>query len=150
MRGRRPSRREGPVPGTASWVIPGRASNSARIPITGLPDPHSAMKAVGIPATPASTEKPAARSSCWSRAELSYSWYPTSASSQISMATWPSRSCRASMRERTEGPTSWATRALPQDGVPRVRDAAMKKVNTRDMSAPAKSRVGSEGRSRCR
>ena len=44
---------------TASWDTPGSASNSAMIPITGLPDPYSATKAVGIPATPAVTLNPA-------------------------------------------------------------------------------------------
>ena len=44
--------------GTASFPIPGRASNSARMPITGLPLPKVATKAVGIPATPRCTAKP--------------------------------------------------------------------------------------------
>lgn len=34
-----------------SCEIPGSASNSARIPIIGLPEPYSATKAVGISAT---------------------------------------------------------------------------------------------------
>jgi hypothetical protein len=45
--------------GTVAWLIPGSASYSARIPITGLPEPAVATKAVGMPATPRSTAKPA-------------------------------------------------------------------------------------------
>ncbi|MNC93473.1 hypothetical protein D3C83_101070 [compost metagenome] len=55
-------------------MMPGRASNSARMPITGLPLPAVATNAVGMPATPASTEKPAPFNSCWRRAELLVSW----------------------------------------------------------------------------
>ena len=57
--------------------------------MTGDPSPKLATKAVGIPATPASTSKPAFVSWAWSRPELSVSWYPTSARSQICWATVP-------------------------------------------------------------
>jgi hypothetical protein len=40
------------------------------MPITGLPLPAVATNAVGMPATPASTLKPAFVSSCWSSAVL--------------------------------------------------------------------------------
>ena len=60
--------------GAAVWLMPGRASNSARIPTTGPPEPHSATKAVGIPAIPASTSNPAAASCFCRRPELRSSW----------------------------------------------------------------------------
>ena len=49
--------------GTAAWDMPGRASYSPRIPIAGFPEPHVAVKAVGIPATPRSTTNPSFSSS---------------------------------------------------------------------------------------
>ena len=44
--------------GTVSCDKPGRASNSPIIPITGLPSPYVAVKAVGIPASPFSIISP--------------------------------------------------------------------------------------------
>ena len=57
--------------GVAAWLRPGRASNSARMAITG-PWPFLKLptKPVGSPATPAFTVKPAALSWSWRRALL--------------------------------------------------------------------------------
>ena len=55
--------------------------------MTGLPEPKVATNAVGMPATPAVTWKPAAFSCCCSSALLFCSWKPTSAKPQISFAT---------------------------------------------------------------
>jgi len=50
--------------------MPGNASNSARIPIIGLPEPYSATKAVGISATPDLILKPSSDNVSFRRAEL--------------------------------------------------------------------------------
>ncbi len=78
--------------GTRSWLIPGKASYSPMMPMTGSPLPKDATKAVGISATPHSTAKPWASSSPARSAELFSSRYPSSARSQISMAMSVSRS----------------------------------------------------------
>ena len=46
----------------AAWLRPERASNSPRMPITGLPEPKEPEKAVGMPPRFSLTEKPSARS----------------------------------------------------------------------------------------
>ena len=58
---------------------PGRASNSPKIPITGPPLLNSAMKLVGIPATPFWIINPFSSSSLARRFELFVSRYPSSA-----------------------------------------------------------------------
>ena len=47
--------------GCLFWEIPALASNSPSIPITGLPEPYLAIKAVGISATFSVTSKPCLR-----------------------------------------------------------------------------------------
>jgi hypothetical protein len=61
--------------GSVVWARPGRASNSARMAMTG-PGPFLklATKAVGMPATPAFTSKPAVFSWPCSTAVLLVSW----------------------------------------------------------------------------
>ena len=54
----RPGRRTG----SATCESPGKASNSAMMPITGSPLPQLATNAVGMSATPAETSKPASAS----------------------------------------------------------------------------------------
>ena len=46
--------------------------------ITGLPDPHVAIQAVGIPATPSSTVNPLSRSIPTRNRNVSVSWNPSS------------------------------------------------------------------------
>ena len=50
--------------------MPGNASNSAKIPITGKPDPYSATNAVGISATPDLMSNPSSKRVFFSRAVL--------------------------------------------------------------------------------
>jgi hypothetical protein len=59
---------------SASWLIPGNASNSAMMAMTGSPLPWVATNAVGIPATPDSISNPSALSAAWISALLLVSW----------------------------------------------------------------------------
>src|SRR5262245_46147363 len=56
------------------------------MPITGLPEPNSAVNAVGIFATPRFTAKPAFSAIPASASEDFFSWYPGSAHSQMASA----------------------------------------------------------------
>src|SRR5688572_20630758 len=69
--------------GEASCESPGSASYSARMPITGWPDPYVATNAVGMPATPASTVKPLALSRSCSSFDDFTSSSPVSAHPQM-------------------------------------------------------------------
>jgi len=69
--------------GTSNCERPGSASYSAMMPMIGLPEPHDATNAVGMPATPSCTSNPAAFSSATCAAALLVSLYPTSEYSQI-------------------------------------------------------------------
>src|SRR5262245_44136211 len=69
----------------------GRASYSASMPITGLPEPKLATKQVGIPARPVSTVKPSRLSVSIKSADDLCSWRPSSAYDQIESAMCPKR-----------------------------------------------------------
>ena len=102
--------------GTAAFPMPGRASYSARIPMTGRPLPKDATKAVGMSATPRSTRKPSAsRTSASSRADRS-SRRASSEYSQSRMDMSRMGPCRASTDCRavafSEGRV-WALALLP-------------------------------------
>ena len=83
----------------ASWLSPGRASNSPRKPITGPPSPKVPEKAVLMPAKSRSTRNPScssARQNAWA---AKFSWKPTSGCSHSASLSPHSCSRRSSIAD---------------------------------------------------